>query len=142
MPTYNDRLRHQKRRLSEKQKQLERFTKDLETAKENIKNVNKEIADIKTEIANIETRLLAEMIAQKGITIAELSAAIEAGALANVPEKPPDNSDENNCATYSTSSSSTENGNCATYSTNDNEELPEKEGLDEISGSGETLGGA
>lgn len=127
MPTYNDRLRYQKKRLSDKEKQLERFTASLETARENIKNVNKEIADIKTEITNIETRLLAEMIAQKGITVAELSAAIEAGVLANVPEKPPDKSEKS------------VDTNIATYGTN---ELPEKEGLNEAGSSGETVGGS
>lgn len=127
MPTYNERLRYQKKRLGEKEKQLERFTASLETTRENIKNTNREIADIKAEIANIETRLLAEMIAQKGITVAELSAAIEAGALANISEKPPDNSTDINCATYGT---------------NENEVLPEKEGLDEVSSSGKAVGGA
>lgn len=130
MPTYNDRLRYQRKRLADKERQLERHTVSLETARENIKNVNKEIADIKAEITNIETRVLAEMISQKGITVAELSAAIEAGVLANAPEKPPDKSD------------STDNNACATYSTSDNKNIPEKEGLDEISDSGETVGGA
>ncbi|MDE7192945.1 MAG: hypothetical protein K2O14_03140 [Oscillospiraceae bacterium] len=127
MPTYNDRLRYQKKRLGEKEKQLERFTASLETAKENIKNVNREIADIKSEIANIETRLLAEMIAQKGISISELSAAIEAGVLADITEKPPDKSEK------------TDIEKSAIYGTT---ELPEKEGLDEISSSGETVGGS
>ncbi len=127
MPTYNDRLRYQKKRLGEKEKQLERFTASLETAKENIKNTSREIADIKAEIANIETRLLAEMIAQKGISLSELSAAIEAGALDNTPEKPPDNSEKLN------------DTNVATYGTT---ELPEKEGLNEVGSSGETVGSA
>ena len=127
MPTYNDRLRYQKKRLSDKEKQLERLTASLETARENIKTVNREIADIKSEITNIETRLLAEMIAQKGITVAELSAAIEAGVLANVSEKPSDN-------TVNT----VDNGS-AICGTN---ELPETEGLDETGSSGETVGSA
>ncbi len=127
MPTYNDRLRYQKKRLGEKEKQLERFTASLETAKENIKNVNKEIADIKAEIANIETRLLAEMIAQKGISISELSAAIEKGVLANITEKPSDKSEKTDVE---------KNALCGTT------ELPEKEGLDEVSNSGETVGGS
>lgn len=129
MPTYNDRLRYQKKRLADKEKQLERFNANLETARENIKNVNKEIADIKDEITGIETRLLAEMIAQKGITVAELSAAIEAGALANVAETPPDKSESTEI-------------NSAAYGTEDGAKLSDKEGLDEISDSGETVGGA
>lgn len=130
MPTYNDRLRYQKKRLSDKEKQLERLTASLETARENIKNVNKDISDIKAEITNIETRLLAEMIAQKGITVADLSAAIEAGLLTNVSEKPPD------------SSESTDNEKSAICGTTDKTTLPEKEGLDEAGSSGETVGSA
>ncbi len=130
MPTYNDRLRYQKKRLGEKEKQLERFTASLETARENIKNVNREIADIKAEIANIETRLLAEMIAQKGISISELSAAIEAGALDSTPEKPPDNA------------VNTADKGSAICGTTDNETLPEKEGLNEVGSSGKALSSA
>lgn len=148
MPTYNERLASQKNLLSIKLKRLEEFNKSLETARENIKKVNKEISDIKAKIIDIETHLLAEAIAEKGYSVADFTAAIEKGTLAEFLENcatysTSSRSVENeNCATYSTSSHLEDNENCATYSTNNNENLPEKEGLDDISGSGETVGGA
>ena len=134
MPTFNDRLRTQRKKLSEKENQLEKLVKGIETARENIKAVNKEIADIKDEIQMLETRILTDTIANKGITIEEIAAAIEAGWFDKAEtEKPPDTTDtsvENNCATYSTN-------------TEDSETKSEKEVLDdEVSSSGETVGGA
>ena len=125
MPTFNDRLRTQRKKLSDKEKQLEKLVKGIETARENIKAVNKEIADIKEEIQVLETRILTDTIANKGISIEEIAAAIEAGWFDKTEtEKPPDE-------------------NCATYSTNNSETNSDKEVLDdEISGSGETRGGA
>ena len=125
MPTFNDRLKTQRKKLSDKEKQLEKLVKGIETARENIKSVNKEIADIKEEIQVLETRILTDTIANKGISIEEIAAAIEAGWFDKAEtEKPPDE-------------------NCATYSTNNSETKSDKEVLDdEISSSGETRGGA
>lgn len=132
MPTFNDRLRFQQKRLSDKEKQLERLTKSIETARENIKTVNREISEIKAEIGTLETRILTDAISQKGISIADLAAAIEAGALSGlISEKPPDKPDK---------SEKSDDSDCATYSTTENLTLPEKEGLDDISDSGETVG--
>lgn len=132
MPTFNDRLKTQRKKLSDKEKQLEKLVKGIETARENVKAVNKEIADIKEEIQVLETRILTDTIANKGISIEEIAAAIEAGWFDKAEtEKPPDTTDtlvENNCATYSTNNSETKS---------------DKEVLDdEISSSGEARGGS
>lgn len=91
MPSYKDRLIAQQKKLSERERMLEKYAKDIVTAQENIKKAHKDISDIKAEIDNIKLRLLADMIAEKGITVGALSAAIEAGALSNIVGKPPDN---------------------------------------------------
>lgn len=91
MPSYKDRLIAQQKKLSERERMLEKYAKDIVTAQENIKKAHKDISDIKAEIDNIKLRLLADMIAEKGITVGALSAAIEAGAFSNIVGKPPDN---------------------------------------------------
>ncbi|MBD5156115.1 MAG: aminoacyltransferase [Butyrivibrio sp.] len=120
MPTFNERLKTQNRKLAEKQKQLDKLNKTVETARESIKVINREIGEIKDEISALETRILTEAISQRGISVAELAAAIETGTF--IPEKPPD------------SKSSTENSTDKT--------LTEKEVTDEVSGSGKALGGS
>lgn len=123
MPTFNERLKTQNRKLAEKQKQLDKLNKTIETARESIKVINREIGEIKDEINALETRILTEAISQRGISVAELAAAIKTGTF--IPEKPPAAPDNKNVAENS----------------NDNT-LTEKEVTDEVSGSGKVLGGS
>ena len=132
MPSFYERLNSKLKRLSEKEKSLERLNKSIEKTREEIKSVNKEIADLKEAIQVLETRILTETMTNRGINVSDIAEAIEAGLFdKTAPEKPPeatDNSVEENCATYSTEN---------------NETSSEKEDLDdEISSSGETVGGA
>ncbi len=103
MPTFDERLKAQNKRLCEKQKALEKLFETVEITREKIKTANKEIAEIKDEISALETRILTETITQKGISVSELAAAIKAGSF--IYEKPSDKSNDENCATYSTNSS-------------------------------------
>lgn len=116
MPTFNERLKTQNRKLAEKQKQLDKLNKTIETARESIKVINREIGEIKDEINTLETRILTEAISQRGISVAELAAAIETGTF---------NPDNKNGAENNTDST-----------------LTEKEVTDEVSGSGKALGGS
>lgn len=123
MPTFAERLNKQNRILAEKQKQLDKLNKTIETARENIKLITREIGEIKDEITALETRILTEAISQRGISVAELAAAIETGTF--IPEKPPDIPENKNGAESSTDNT-----------------LTEKEVTDEVSGSGKALGGS
>jgi len=121
MPTFSERLRAQNKRLSEKQNQLAKLSESVEKTREKIRTVNREISEIKEEISALETRILTETIAQKGISVSELAAAIEAGAI--IPEK----SDNEKCAICSTNFSGTSS---------------DKEDLHETGDRGETISGS
>lgn len=136
MPTYKDRLKAQNKRLSEKEKLLEKYAKDLATAQENIKKANDDISGIKDKISDIHIRLIADKLAELGISVEDALAAIEAGALSNFINKPPDITEkadsDNDAANVITESGTTDQTTL----------LPEKEGLDEAGSSGETVGSA
>lgn len=134
MPSFSERLKAQQKKLDEKKKSLDKLVNEIETAKESIKTVNKEIAEITDVIHGLEARILTEAISDKGISVEDIAAAIKAGLFDKAaPEKPPDTTDtsvEDSGATYSTN-------------TEDSETKSDKEDLDdEISSSGETVGGA
>ncbi len=128
MPTFNERLKAQNKRLSEKQNQLAKLSESAEKTREKIRNVNREIGEIKEEISALETRILTETIAHKGISVSELAAAIEAGAI--IPEKPPNSPEKS------------DNEKRAICSTNFSGTSSDKEDLYAVGDSGEIIGGS
>lgn len=82
MPSFSERLKAKNKLLADKQKQLDTLHKSIETAKAEIKTVNREIEEISEVISTLEARILADTLRERGITVAQITKAIEVGAFA------------------------------------------------------------
>ena len=123
MKPIKERIDKYKKELIAKQKVLEKYYKSYSNINQKIKDTKSSISDLTNKINSLETKLLSEMLMKKGISIAEISKAVEKGAFDK-----------------SVSESGDENG--AIYSTDTDNNTTEKENEDEISNSRKTVGGA
>lgn len=113
-------------KIAAKRKRIDEFNVTLANAQKNIETANKVIEGYEKKISALEADLLAKTLHERGISISDVAAAIEAGLFDNsAPEKPPDKA--------KTEPETTDKGG-ATYSTENiiaesDSDLPEKEDL-------------
>ncbi len=121
MKPIKERIEKYNKNLIAKQRALEKYNKSCSNINQKIRETKSAISDLESRINSLETKLLSEMLMKKGISISEISKAVENG-------------------TFDVSVSESRNENGAICSTENNE--TEKETEDEISNSRKTVGGA
>lgn len=111
-----------KKKISAKETRLEKLTKKISDTKSDIKSLKNEIEDMCFEIKQLELAQLSETLTQKGLTAADVEAAIAAGEIRK--QSPKSDEDEHTTAD--------------TYITNSDKEVTDNE----AGSSGKTLGSA
>ena len=123
MKPIKERIDKYKKELIAKQKVLEKYYKSYSNINQKIKDTKSSISDLTNKINSLETKLLSEMLMKKGISISEISKAVENG-------------------TFDVSVSESRNENGAICSTEIVNNVTEKENEDEISNSRKPVGSA
>ena len=123
MPSFLQRLNSLKKQSVEKQNEIDKQNKNISDARAKIQKLTSELTEITEQMVVFEGRILSDTLRKKGIDLAEVTAAIEAGLFDKPPVSPTPTPTQEQAQTEG-----------ATYSTEKNN-VSDKEDIDEVSDS-------